>query len=376
MRGAEDRDVGSDPEGERKDDGRRERRPPPEDAERAPRGLTSTVPAPSVPAGPPTALRRLEAPDPHREDDHGGSGDLTNVPELEQEARRVPVEPASRRLLQGQGDVVAVVRWQDASEKRADPPGLSALAHSHPSAISDIVILFASPIPVNGRCLWGEEDGEGAGAALTDRVHSRSPGTGFDEATRVGMTEIGSASDVGAFIRWAKGVRARTRAVAERIPADRLEWSPIPGRFTPGDILRHIAATERWMWAENACLRPSRYPGHGPELARGKEAVLAYLDEMHAQTLEILGELSTADLNRKCRTVAGAEITVWKWLRLMIEHEVHHRGQLYEILGLLGVPVPPLYGLSEAEVKDKSEAARPSSGAGDRPAPASGETIR
>jgi uncharacterized damage-inducible protein DinB len=190
------------------------------------------------------------------------------------------------------------------------------------------------------------------------------------------MTEIGAASDVGAFIKWANGVRARTRAVAERIPADRLEWTPIPGRFTPGDILRHIAATERWMWAENARLRPSRYPGHGPELADGKDAVLAYLDEMHAQTLAILGGLSTADLNRKCRTVAGAEITVWKWLRLMIEHEVHHRGQLYEILGLLGVPVPPLYGLSEAEVKERSEAPRSTATTRDPDATAPGETIR
>lgn len=171
------------------------------------------------------------------------------------------------------------------------------------------------------------------------------------------MTDIGVAPDVRAFIDWANSVRARTRAVAERIPPDRIEWTPIPGRFTPGDVLRHIAATERWMWAENACLRPSRYPGHGPELAEGKDAVLAYLDEMHAQTLEILGELTADDLKRRCRTVGGAEITVWKWLRLMIEHEVHHRGQLYEILGLLGVPVPPLYGLTEAQVRERSEPA-------------------
>jgi len=190
------------------------------------------------------------------------------------------------------------------------------------------------------------------------------------------MTEIGSASDVGAFIRWANSVRARTHAVAEGIPEDRLEWSPIPGRFTPGDIVRHIAATERWMWAENARLRPSRYPGHGTDLAEGKEAVLAYLDEMHDQTLEILGGLSPSDLDRKCRTVAGVEITVWKWLRLMIEHEVHHRGQLYEILGLLGVPVPPLYGLTETEVKERSEAALTAAPRPDRDAPATGGATR
>lgn len=162
------------------------------------------------------------------------------------------------------------------------------------------------------------------------------------------------AIDARSFLSWFEGVRRRTRAVAAAIPADRLERAPAEGRFTPGDLVRHVAATERWMWAENACLRPSRYPGHGRELADGKEAVLAYLDEMHAGTIEILAGLSPADLLAKCATVGGIEVTVWKWLRLMIEHEIHHRGQLYEMLGVAGVELPPLYGLTEPQVLERS----------------------
>jgi uncharacterized damage-inducible protein DinB len=41
----------------------------------------------------------------------------------------------------------------------------------------------------------------------------------------------------------------------------------------------------------------------------------------------------------------------------MVEHEVHHRGQLYLYLGMLGVPTPPLYGLTSEEVKARSGAA-------------------
>jgi uncharacterized damage-inducible protein DinB len=40
-----------------------------------------------------------------------------------------------------------------------------------------------------------------------------------------------------------------------------------------------------------------------------------------------------------------------KWLRAMVEHEVYHRGQLYLYLGLLGVPTPPLYGLTSEQVR-------------------------
>jgi uncharacterized damage-inducible protein DinB len=40
----------------------------------------------------------------------------------------------------------------------------------------------------------------------------------------------------------------------------------------------------------------------------------------------------------------------------MLEHEAHHRGQLYFTLGLLGVPTPPIYGLSEPELRRASAA--------------------
>lgn len=162
--------------------------------------------------------------------------------------------------------------------------------------------------------------------------------------------------DPASFLSWFESVRRRTRALAAAIPEDRLEWRPAPDRFSPGDLVRHIAATERWMWGENVQGKPSRYPGHGPELAAGKAAVLAYLDTLHRETVEIIAGLDEEALHGRCATVAGAEITVWKWLRLMVEHEIHHRGQLYEVLGQAGVEVPPLYGLTEAQVKAGSVA--------------------
>jgi arginase len=160
------------------------------------------------------------------------------------------------------------------------------------------------------------------------------------------------------FLSYFGSVRRRTRAVAECIPPDRIEWAPAEGRFTAGDLVRHIAATERWMWGENVRGRPSRYPGHGTELAEGKQAVLAYLDRMHEETVAILEGLTPDDLNARSPTPGGIELRTWKWLRAMIEHEIHHRGQLYALLGLLGVETPSLYGLTETEVFENSSAAK------------------
>ena len=108
------------------------------------------------------------------------------------------------------------------------------------------------------------------------------------------------------------------------------------------------------MFAENVQDRPSRYPGHGRHLADGPEEVRDFLDRTHAESLEIFGHLTDQDLQRKCTTPAGIPITTWKWLRAMVEHEIHHRGQIYLYLGMLGISTPPLYGLTSEEVYENS----------------------
>ena len=81
---------------------------------------------------------------------------------------------------------------------------------------------------------------------------------------------------------------------------------------------------------------------------------MAYLDRCHAESIEIFRSLSAEQWEGKCQTPAGTPITTWKWLRAMVEHEAHHRGQIYMMLGMLGVKTPPIYGLTEEEVKARS----------------------
>lgn len=156
------------------------------------------------------------------------------------------------------------------------------------------------------------------------------------------------------FLEYFEGIRARTRRAVLAIPPDRIEWSLAPGKWSFGDIVRHIATTERYMFTENAMLRPSRYPGHGRELADGHEAVVALLDQLHQESVALLSTLTPAHLKQRCTTPAGSQIAVWKWLRAMIEHEVHHRGQLHLMLSLAGTTPAPLFGLTEEEVHERS----------------------
>jgi uncharacterized damage-inducible protein DinB len=118
------------------------------------------------------------------------------------------------------------------------------------------------------------------------------------------------------FLQYFGNVRERTMRVARCIPPDKLDWTYAPGKFTLGDLLRHIAVAERFMWAETLQGCASRYTTHGKELADGYENVITFMERMHAESMEIFAKLSDEDLQRKCQTPDEAAITTWKWLRL------------------------------------------------------------
>jgi uncharacterized damage-inducible protein DinB len=160
--------------------------------------------------------------------------------------------------------------------------------------------------------------------------------------------------DAASFVDYWRGVRRRTRRLVPLIPPDRLEWSPGGGRWTMGDLVRHLALLERWMWAENVQGRPSRYAGHGPEIASGIDAVAGLMDRLHDESCAIFASLAPEQLRAPSLTPAGTPLATYKWLRAMVEHEAHHRGQIYFMLGLSGVAVPQLFGLTAEEVRARS----------------------
>jgi len=159
---------------------------------------------------------------------------------------------------------------------------------------------------------------------------------------------------VAPFLDYLDRVHERTRRVVIEIPAADLEWTPAAGKFTFGDLVRHLATIERYMYGETVHGRQSAYPGHGRDLADGFEATLDFYDRLHAESRALFAQLTDARLAEKCRTPADTPISVGKWLRAMIEHEAHHRGQIYLMLGMRGVATAPLYGLTSEEVKARS----------------------
>ena len=160
--------------------------------------------------------------------------------------------------------------------------------------------------------------------------------------------------DINSFLDYYGKVKNRTRRLFPYIPQDKMEWTYQEGKFTIGDIIRHLATIERYMYAENAQGKPSLYQGCGIDYANGYDHVVKFYDDLQQESFDIFARLSANDLLRKCKTPGGIEITLWKWLRAMVEHEIHHRGQLYLYLAMLGVTTPPIYGLTSEEVIENS----------------------
>ena len=160
--------------------------------------------------------------------------------------------------------------------------------------------------------------------------------------------EIQSAES---FLKYYETVRERTMRVVRCTPPDKIEWTCRDGAFTIGDLMRHLAAVERYVFAENVLGKPSCYRGCGRDLADGLDDVLGFMDRLHQESVEVFARLTAEDLHKKGVTPDGHPIATWKLLRAMVEHEIHHRGQIYVYLGVLGVTTPPLYTLREHQLR-------------------------
>lgn len=152
------------------------------------------------------------------------------------------------------------------------------------------------------------------------------------------------------FLSYFEKTRVATLKVIEVIPHDKIDWSYMPEKFTIADLVRHIAAIERNIFAEVALGNKPNYKGCRKDLADGYENIVRYFNEMHSQSIEIFKSISDESLKRKIKSLDGKEIELGNFLRALILHETHHRAALCIYLNLLGVVTPPILGLMEEQV--------------------------
>jgi uncharacterized damage-inducible protein DinB len=144
-----------------------------------------------------------------------------------------------------------------------------------------------------------------------------------------------------------------TERILDRVPQDRLEWRPHPKSMSLGELAWHIAILP--ANAVKGLREGKREVGTSrPGPREGTEFVATFrrnLDELKAVLLSTPDEVL---LTERFAFVRNSEPVVsfpkLGFIRtVMMNHSIHHRGQLTVYLRLLDVPVPAMYGTSADE---------------------------
>ncbi len=149
-----------------------------------------------------------------------------------------------------------------------------------------------------------------------------------------------------------EAVRAKTRNLFPKIPADKITWAPHPQALTLGQLIRHLRQAEAglldvvrkgsWWYLEER-IGPPLTSYVGP--ATDKVEEIKQFEDAHAATIAFVREASEEVLEREYRSERlKRSLKGWAIILGMGEHEAHHRGQMATYLRLLGDLAPIPYG--------------------------------
>ena len=144
-----------------------------------------------------------------------------------------------------------------------------------------------------------------------------------------------------------------TRRLIERIPDGRADWQPHPKSMTLGQLAAHVAAMIKWA---SGTIRLAELDLSSPGAAQYApprfETTAALVETFDANVREARADIagaSDADLMVGW-TLRSGEHTILSLPRVaalrsfVMNHHIHHRGQLSVYLRLLDVPLPSIYG--------------------------------
>jgi histidine triad (HIT) family protein len=159
---------------------------------------------------------------------------------------------------------------------------------------------------------------------------------GREERTRTELDDL---------IEHMERYRAVTLQAVDMIAEEDMAWRPGAGHYSLGQQLLHIAQTEdlytHGLFEEDWNFERARFPRSLPALAE----LRALFTRVREKTRLHLARLGAEDLARTI-TIPGSdlELTLRSWLWFVLEHEIHHKGQVWSYLRQMG-RTPPFYAM-------------------------------
>lgn len=149
-----------------------------------------------------------------------------------------------------------------------------------------------------------------------------------------------------------------TRKALERVPFEKAEWAPHEKSMTLGRLAGHIAEMTGWgamiLTSDEFDMAPVGGEPHKPLVCESTDELLAAFDQGVSAVEAALPGVTDEAWGEHWSLKSGGE-EVFGGPRgaffgnLVINHVIHHRGQLTVYLRLCDVPVPGMYGPSADE---------------------------
>lgn len=147
---------------------------------------------------------------------------------------------------------------------------------------------------------------------------------------------------------------ATTRRVLERVPDEKLGWKPHEKSMSMARLATHVATITQWI---NSIVGSDSFDVKSappnPDL-KSRQEILGAFDSTVAAARKALAGASDEQLLKTWTLQAGGK-TIFSLPRtgalrsLVMNHSIHHRGQLSVYLRLNNIPVPSIYGPSADE---------------------------
>lgn len=149
------------------------------------------------------------------------------------------------------------------------------------------------------------------------------------------------------------GEWANTRKLIALAPPAKAAWKPHAKSMSLGDLVTHLSNIPTWvertLRASELDLAPPGGPGWTPPKFDSIAATLERLDQSLAQARACIAATSDAEFGVPWTLKRGGQalFTLPRSVCLrsfVLNHMIHHRGQLSVYLRLCDVPLPQIYG--------------------------------
>jgi uncharacterized damage-inducible protein DinB len=142
-----------------------------------------------------------------------------------------------------------------------------------------------------------------------------------------------------------------TRRLLQRLPQDRLGWQPHVKSMTLGRLATHIAEIPGWVSSILEKDEVDMSGGYTPQTGISPAEIQAMFDKSVAQATDMMKRQTPERLMAVWRLKKDGKVLlemprIGVIRAVLMNHLIHHRGQLSVYLRLLDVPIPSIYGPS------------------------------